>query len=47
MLARVVDLADQGALQPTLDQAFPLERAGEAIDAVLAGQVRGTVVVSC
>jgi len=44
-LAELADLVDAGAVTPMVDAVLPLDRAGEAIDLVASGAVRGKVVV--
>lgn len=44
-LAELAALADAGAFLPAVDAVLPLDRAGEAVDLVASGAVRGKVVV--
>lgn len=45
-LAELAALVDAGAFTPAVDAVFPLDRAGDAIDLVASGGVRGKVVVT-
>ena len=44
-MRRLVELAGQGKLRPRISHRFPLERAGEAVQAVIDRQVIGKAVV--
>lgn len=44
-LAEIGRLADSGAIRPTIDRVFPLERAREALARVESGRATGKVVV--
>ena len=45
-LARVVELAEDGAFSPVVERTWPLSDAAAAIDHVTDGRARGKVVVS-
>lgn len=45
-LERLTDLIEAGAVTPTLDREYPLERAQEAMRELEAGRVRGKVAVT-
>ena len=45
-LAVLADLVDSGRLSPAVHQVLPLDRAAEAIELLLAGRVRGKLVLS-
>jgi NADPH:quinone reductase-like Zn-dependent oxidoreductase len=46
VLARVAELIESGAVTPSLDRTYPLDRAQEAMRELEAGQVRGKVAIT-
>jgi NADPH:quinone reductase-like Zn-dependent oxidoreductase len=46
VLAQVAELIENGAVTPSLDRSYPLDRAQEAMRALEAGQVRGKVAIT-
>ena len=46
VLAQVAELIESGAVTPSLDRSYPLDRAPEAMRALEAGQVRGKVAIT-
>ena len=46
VLAQVAELIESGAITPSLDRSYPLDRAPEAMRALEAGQVRGKVAIT-
>ena len=46
VLAQVAELIESGAVTPSLDRSYPLDRAPQAMRALEAGQVRGKVAIT-
>ena len=46
VLEQVAELIESGAVTPSLDRSYPLDRAPEAMRALEAGQVRGKVAIT-
>jgi NADPH:quinone reductase-like Zn-dependent oxidoreductase len=45
-LERLTDLIESGAVTPSIDRTYPLERAPQALRHLAAGEARGKVVIS-
>jgi NADPH:quinone reductase-like Zn-dependent oxidoreductase len=45
-LERLTDLVEAGAVTPSIDRSFPLDRAADAMRYLEAGTVRGKVVIA-
>jgi NADPH:quinone reductase-like Zn-dependent oxidoreductase len=45
-LERLVPLLEAGQVTPSLERTYPLERAGEAMRHLEAGEVRGKVAIT-
>ena len=45
-LERLTDLIEAGAVTPSIDQTYPLERAPEAMRHLEAGTVRGKIAIA-